>query len=96
MCCLLTMLVLVGPRITILIWWPLNMNRWEAAFDSFWLPFLGFLIAPWTTLMYVGVAPTGSIDGADWFFLGIAILADVASYSGGAYGNRDRFPTYAR
>ncbi len=96
MCCLLTALVLVGPRLTILIWWPLAMGRWEAAFDSFWLPFLGFLIAPWTTLMYVAVAPTGSLVGIDWFFLGIAIVADVASYSGGAYGNRDRLPMYAR
>ena len=96
MCCLLTTLMLLGPRITILIWWPLNMGRWEAAFDSFWLPFLGFLIAPWTTLMYVAVAPTGSVVGVDWFFLGLAFVADVAGYSGGAYGNRHRFSTYAR
>ncbi len=77
-----------------LIWWPLAMDRWKSAFDSFWLPFIGFLIAPWTTLMFVAVAPTGSIVGIDWFFLGIAFLADLGSYSGGAYGNRDRLRRY--
>jgi hypothetical protein len=29
--------------------------------------------------------------GIDWIFLGFAFLVDIASYSGGAYGNRDRF-----
>lgn len=90
MCCLLTLLVFVGPRLTIAVWWLAAMDRWEAAFDSFLLPFLGFLFLPWTTLMYVVVAPSGRVSGFDWFFLGIAVLVDIAGYSGSAYGNRDR------
>jgi hypothetical protein len=91
---LLTVLVLVGPRLTIVLWWLLAMDRWQAAFDSFWLPFLGFLFFPWTTLMYVIVAPTGTVSGWDWVFLGFAAFADLGSYSGGAYGNRERISGY--
>ena len=41
--------------------------------------------------MYVGVAPTGNVSGIDWLWLAIAFIADLASYSGGAYGNKDRY-----
>jgi hypothetical protein len=88
--------MLLGPRFAILLWWPLDRLRWEVAFDSFWLPFFGFLFFPWTTLMYVVVAPTGAVVGIDWFWLSIAFLADLASLSGGAYRGRGRLPRYAR
>ena len=50
---------------------------------------LGLIFVPWLTLMYVIVAP-GGIVGLDWLWLGLALVADIGSYSGGAYGNRDR------
>ena len=31
-------------------------------------------------------------NGFDWLWVGLAVLVDIASYSGGAYGNRDRMP----
>ena len=62
--------------------------RWSATFGSFFLPFLGFLFIPWTTLMYVLVAPNG-VNGLDYLWLGLAVVADIASYStGGVYGRR--------
>jgi hypothetical protein len=67
--------------------------RGNATFDTFLLPLLGFLFVPWTTLMYVIVFP-GGIEGFDWFWIGLALLADVASYAGGAYGGRGRVPGY--
>ncbi len=54
---------------------------------------LGFLFAPWTTLMYVVVFP-GGIDGFDWIWLGFGVAFDLFSYSGGAYSNRARIATY--
>ena len=89
MCCLLTTLVLLGPRAAILIWWLLQPGRFALAFNSFCLSFLGFLFLPWTTIMYLIVFPQG-IVGFDWIWLGLGLLADVASYAGGGYGNRDR------
>jgi len=93
MCCVFTAMVLAGPRLGIIIWGLVQPARWELAFSTFVWPLLGFVFLPWTTLMYVAVAPTG-VDGLDWLWLGIGLLADIASYSGGAYGNRDRIRGY--
>jgi hypothetical protein len=89
MCCLLTFFVLLGPRGAIVLWWLAQPVRWGSLFDTFLVPFLGFLFVPWTTLAYVGVAP-GGIEGGDFLLLGLAIALDVFSLVGGAYGNRDR------
>ena len=93
MCCFFTSLVLFGPRLAILIWWLVNQDLWNRAFDSFIWPLLGFIFAPWTTIMYVLVFP-GGVTGFDWIWLGLGILADLGSYVGGGYGNRDRIPGY--
>ncbi len=89
MCCLFTILALMGPRAGAVIWWLLEPVRWQATFDGFILPFLGWLFLPWTTLMYVAVAPRG-VDGLEWFWLGGAFLMDLLTLFGGAYGNRGR------
>ena len=93
MCCLFTVLVVLGPRAAILVWWLIDQVRWNLAFDTFIWPFLGFLFLPWTTLMYVLVFP-GGIEGFDWIWLGLGVLFDLTSWSGGAYGNRDRMRSY--
>jgi hypothetical protein len=91
--CLFLILLLLGPRSVIVIWWLLQPVRWDAAFGSFIVPFLGFLIFPWTTLMYVIVAP-GGLVGLDVLWMGLAVLADIASYTGGGvYGRRRRITT---
>jgi hypothetical protein len=94
MCCFFTTLVLFGPRLAILIWWLFQPVRWQLAFQNFWgWPFLwqllGFLFLPWTTIMYVLVFP-GGVVGFDWLWLGLGLLADIASYSGGAYSGRGK------
>ncbi len=92
MCCLLATLFMLGPRAAILVWWLLQPLRWEQAFDTFLWPFVGFLIMPWTTLMWVAVAP-GGITGFDYVWLAIAIGFDAFTWAGGGYTNRDRIPT---
>ena len=89
--CLLIVLALAGPRLAIITWWLLAMSRWEAAFDNFLWPFLGFIFVPWTTLMYVLVAPSGNVNGIDWMWLGLALVADIAMYGGSGYGGRGRY-----
>jgi hypothetical protein len=93
MCCLAAVLVILGPRIGILIWWLADQLRWSAAFDTFIWPLLGFIFVPWTTLVYVAVFP-GGIDGFDWVWLGLGLLTDIFSYAGGGYTNRDRMRGY--
>ena len=94
MCCVVAALFTLGPRAAILFWWLIEPVRWGATFDTFVWPFIGFLILPWTTLMYVLVYPAG-INGFDYVWLGIAVALDVFSWAGGGYTNRDRLPTSA-
>ncbi len=89
MCCFLTVLVFFGPRLAILAWWLMDSIRWQLAFSNFIWAFLGFIFLPWTTLMWVAVFP-GGIVGFDWLLLGMALLADIGSYTGGGYKNKDR------
>lgn len=93
MCCLFSTMVLFGPRLAIIVWGLLQPVRWEATFSTFVWPLLGFLFVPWTTLMYVAVAPNG-VTGLDWVWMVLGVIVDIASYSGSAYGNRDRIRGY--
>ena len=90
MCCAVAFLAILGPRAAILVWYLLEPARWAAAFDTWLVPLLGFVLLPWTTLMFVLVAPFG-IDGFDWIWLGIGLVADLASYGGCGYTNRGRY-----
>ena len=86
--CVFVVLLFFGPRSAIALWWIFDSLRFDVTFSSFWVPFIGFLLAPWTTLMYVLVAP-GGVTGFDWVWMGLAVVFDIASYSsGGVYGRR--------
>ena len=89
MCCMLTTLLMAGPRLAIIIWWLVNTARFRFAFDNFVWPILGIIFAPWTTLAYVLVAPRG-VNGLDWIWIVLGILIDLGAYTGGGYGNRGR------
>ena len=87
MCLLFAILAVLGPRALIFFWWLLEPARWAATFQSNFVPVIGFLFLPWTTIIYVIVFP-GGIDGLDWLWLGLGLVVDLASYGGSAWGNR--------
>jgi len=87
--CLLLLSLLLGPRVIAVIWWLVDQVRWAATFDNILLPIVGILIVPWTTIMYVLVAPQG-LDLVDWLFLGLALLADIGGFAGGALKGRNQ------
>lgn len=93
MCCFFLTLVFLGPRFGVLIWWLVQPLRFQATFNGWLLPLLGLIFLPWTTLMYVAVYGANGIVGFDWVWLGLALAADIASYSGGAY-KRKSVPYY--
>jgi hypothetical protein len=86
--CLLILLLVLGPRALIIIWWLLAPLQWSAVFGGILLPILGFLFLPWTTLVYFLVAP-GGITGLDALWLVLAVVVDIAGHAG-AYGRRRR------
>ena len=90
MCCLTTIFILLGPRLGILIWWLVDMSRWERAFSTFVWPLLGAIFLPWTTLAYVFLFP-GGVIGIDWLLMAFAILLDIGSYAGGGRETRRRY-----
>ena len=85
--CLVVFALIFSPRLVMAAWWLLDMARWAATFDSPLLPILGFILAPWTTIMYVLVAPNG-VAGIDWLWIGIAVLFDLGAIGGGAARSR--------
>jgi hypothetical protein len=90
----LTVIVSSFSRIMLLCVWIARPAMMNATFSTFIVPCLGFLILPFTTLMYVLLMqpPVGSIQGLDWLWLGIAVVLDIASIAGSGAANRNRIP----
>lgn len=89
MCCLISILLLIGPRAAALVWALTDSVRWQGTFENFVLPCLGIVFLPWTLLAYVLVSPNG-VDGFDWAWLVIAFLIDMGSLSSGEVNRRRR------
>jgi hypothetical protein len=94
MCCIITTLMLFGPRLGILIWWLYSPVYFNLVINSFFLAILGWAFLPWTTLMYLAVYGVNGIVGFDYAFILLGLLADVATYGGGVHGNRKQIAGY--
>ena len=90
----LTALVSGGSRLLLLMFWISRPVQWNLAFSgSFLLPCLGFLFLPFATMVYAWLMQgVGGIQGADWLWLGLALLCDLASIASAGYANRNRLP----
>jgi hypothetical protein len=88
MCCVVLLLALVGPRLTLFVMW-LFTSYLSRAFDTFVLPFLGFLFLPWTTLAYaVAQNQFGGLHDLGLLLVVLGVLADVGVLGGGASQRR--------
>ena len=88
-----TALVSTFSRIMLLCVWLARPALMNAAFSTFIIPCLGFLILPFTTLMYVLLwSPGVGIQGLDWLWLIIAVVLDIASIGAAGAANRNRIP----
>lgn len=93
MCCLFAILVLVGPRAAILVWWLFDQIRWAAAFDTFIWPLLGFLFLPWTTLAWaLCYAPVKGVTGFGWIIVLLGLITDLGTYGGSSQMRRSQAP----
>lgn len=88
--CLVVLLGAFMPRVALALIWIFS-NLVTRAFDTFVLPLLGIVLLPYTTLIYVLVyQPVTGVSGFGWLLVILGFILDIASYTGGAYGNRDR------
>jgi hypothetical protein len=65
-------------------------NLLSRAFDSWFVPLLGFFLLPWTTLAYALMwdAGTNEVMGFEWFIVILAFFLDLGSYAGGGRTRR--------
>jgi hypothetical protein len=80
--CFAALLALISPRLAIIGLWIFSgvLGR---AYDSFWLPLIGFFLLPWTTLAYAVMWDIGSnkVSGFEWFIVVLAFLADLSTHA---------------
>ena len=91
--CLIVLMALIGPRVALVFTW-IFTNLVDRAFDDWVVPALGLIFLPWTTFLYVLVWAVGVQDFVGWLFVGLAFVLDIATYGGGAYGNKDQVSSY--
>ncbi len=86
MCCIFAALLVIGPRFALFLTWVFTPQVTQA-YSSFWVPFFGLLLLPWTTLMYaLAFAPVIGVTGLwGWAFVAFGVLMDISSYTSSAY-----------
>src|SRR5438045_8942595 len=88
MCCLVIALAFFGPRLTLFLLW-LFTDYLSRAFDGFVLPFLGFLLLPWTTLAYAFAQNSlGGLHDLGLVLVILGVIADIGVFGGGARSRR--------
>lgn len=82
-------------RIVLLFMWIGYPVQFQAAFGGSWLlPCLGFLVLPYTTMIYVWfqTASAQNLTFFQWLILGLCVVVDLATIGSAGYTNRDRVP----
>jgi hypothetical protein len=90
MACLVVLLAFLSPRLALFAIF-LFSDLLSRAFDSAFVPFLGFFLLPWTTLAYaVTWSSSNRVDGFEWFIVLLAFFLDMGSYMRGRRERRAR------
>ena len=88
--CLLTIVILMFPRVILFLIW-LFSNYLDRAYHGLLIPLLGFIFLPITTIAYAWMVNSGlQIAGVNLVILLIAVLLDLGSHgsSAGYYRRR--------
>jgi hypothetical protein len=81
--CVAILFALISPRLALFVLW-LFTDMISRAFEGWLVPFLGFVLLPWTTLAYVLMwsSSANGVVGFEWFIVILAFLFDLGSYAG--------------
>ena len=84
MACLVVLLAFISPRLALFAIF-LFSDLLSRAFDSWFVPLLGFFLLPWTTLAYAVMwsASSNQVAGIEWFIVILAFFFDMGSYASG-------------
>ncbi len=88
-CCLIALLMFLGPRVVLACAW--LFANWYRAFDSSLLALVGWLFLPWTSLawIYVYFHNHGALNGGYLLLLIFGVLLDLGTF-GGSHRARQR------
>ena len=79
--CFVVLFALISPRLALFALW-LFSDLLSRAFDSWFVPFLGFFLLPWTTLAYAVMwSSSDRVNGFEWFIVILAFVFDLGSYA---------------
>jgi hypothetical protein len=90
--CLFAFALAFAPRLMLILAWIFS-DRWDRVWDSWFLPLLGIIFAPYTTIMYMLVWTPNGIEGWDWIWIILGVFLDVMKWSQIA-ANRRQIPGY--
>jgi hypothetical protein len=81
--CFIALFALISPRLALFALW-LFSDLLSRAFDSWFIPLLGFFLLPWTTLAYAVMWSLGTngVSGFEWFIVILAFVVDLGAYAG--------------
>ncbi len=90
MACLVVLLAFISPRLALFGIF-LFSDLLSRAFDSWFVPLLGFFLLPWTTLAYAVMwsSSTNEVSGFEWFIVVLAFLIDLGSWANRGQARRD-------
>jgi hypothetical protein len=90
MACLVVLLAFISPRLALFAIF-LFSDLLSRAFDSWFVPLLGFFLLPWTTLAYAVMwsASSNQVSGFEWFIVILAFVIDLGSYASRGQARRD-------
>jgi hypothetical protein len=87
---LVILFALISPRLALFALW-LFSDLLSRAFDSWFVPLLGFFLLPWTTLAYAVMwSSSNRVSGFEWFIVILAFVIDLGSYARGGRERRAR------
>jgi hypothetical protein len=88
--CLVVLLAFISPRLALFAIF-LFSDLLSRAFDSWFVPLLGFFLLPWTTLAYAVMwsTSTNQVSGFEWFIVILAFVVDLGSYASRGRLGRD-------
>jgi hypothetical protein len=82
--CLVVLFAFISPRLALFALF-LFSDLLSRAFDSWFVPFLGFFLLPWTTLAYAVMwSSSNHVNGFEWFIVILAFVIDLGSYARGS------------
>jgi hypothetical protein len=89
--CLLLLVILLFPRVTLVLMWLFSTYLQRAFHGELLLPILGFIFLPLTTIVYAWELNSGmQTAGINLLWLLIAVIIDLGGLGGGAHRQSQR------